>query len=674
MSEFVNEIVWVPMDDRAVGNGKVASVYDNINSNEDRSSPSSSQNETPVSYEDLNVEKDNDLLLNGGADAYPINASEKKKHSQEDTKLDLEEDELEDFEDLEFEPNKCMHGIEIAQTAISGIFKKYGKHLRRFAKYGFLVLFFVYFGFAVAYNPTKAKALIVITCLVVLGFLYGEIRDRFGEKIYNCCCKPIEKPLSSKWKYIKWVVYIALIIGIIAFLIFDVGQQPERLVSAGGLAFLYLVAFLSSTNPSKVRWRPVLWGLGLQLIFAIIILRWPAGYVAFKFIGDQVQEFLSNSDEGAKFVFGEKTYLDHPIAMKVLPVIIYFSAVAAVLYYWGVIQWIIGKMAFIMQFTMGTTAVESFSCAANIFISMMEAAVMIKPFVPILTDSELFAVMVGGMTTVAGLAIAIYIEFGAPAQHVLSAAIMSAPAAMALAKVNWPETKVSKTRNANDVNLPPGSEKNSLEAASNGAEQSKKLIATIIVVLISFLGIVSFLNKCLSYFGGLVGHPILSFQNICSYVFYPLAILLGCDPNDAGKVASLIGIKIFVLDAVAFMQLGEYRTLHIITERSAMLTTYALIGWSNLAAMTVYMGLMSTLLSPKRKGILTVIGPRAMIISNMASFSTACIAGLLHTGGDEYLGGPAANINSTMNTTLFNNTITNITTQLPDIQMVTGEL
>ncbi|XP_033747083.1 solute carrier family 28 member 3-like [Pecten maximus] len=418
---------------------------------------------------------------------------------------------------------------------------------------------------------------------------------------------------------------------IITFIAFDVRADTERLISFGGLCLLVFLIFITSKAPSKVRWTPVLWGLILQFTWGVVILRWKPGYEICKLVGDAVVGFLTFADEGSKFVFDAENYTMHVIVFKpqILPVVVYFSSVVSILYYLGVMQVIIKGLAKLFQYTMNTTAIESFAAAAHIFIGQLESSIALKPFFRDLTLSELHCVMTTGFATVAGTVIAAYIEFGVPAEHVISASFMSAPAAIAVAKLGWPETKVTRVKQKNIVLTEVGQEMNVMEAASVGAVTAIKLVSYVVANLIAFISILAFINYCFSFMGARVGHPEFTFEFFCSYTFMPLAFVMGVRWQDCGKVAKLIGKKLFINEFLSFADLGTMIKNKELDNRSAVIATYILCGFGSIVAMGINLGAL-TAADPSRrqdyaKGML-----RAMISGNVACFMTACVAGMLY--------------------------------------------
>lgn len=300
--------------------------------------------------------------------------------------------------------------------------------------------------------------------------------------------------------------------------------MTERIISLLGLGVFVGMGYLFSTN----RRGTVLWGIGLQLILGIFILRTGVDLALFQFLGDRINSFLNYADAGSKFVFGDN-FSEHFIAFKVLPTIVFFSAFISLLYY-GILQRVVQGMAWIMMRTMKTSGAESLSCAANIFVGQTEAPLMIKPYINSLTLFELHAVMTGGFATIAGEVMAAYLSFGVPAEHLIAASVMSAPAALAISKLFYPETEISLT--AGQVKVESIYAKNyanyvnAVDAAAGGA-RDRLLALNVGAMLIAFLGLLAFVNGLLGWLGNLIGLPQLSLEWIFAYLMAPVAWLMG---------------------------------------------------------------------------------------------------------------------------------------------------
>ncbi|XP_069135113.1 solute carrier family 28 member 3-like [Argopecten irradians] len=493
----------------------------------------------------------------------------------------------------------------------------------------------VYVVFVILYDPSVAFWTIIDIIVIVLYVLHRFIRLQNVAKFitkHGRICLLYKRHFRIKTRtrrIIRLCLTILVLLLIITFIAFDVRADTERLISLGGLFLLVFLVFATSKAPTKVSWTPVLWGLILQFTWGIVILRWKPGYEICKLFGDAVVGFLTFADEGSKFVFDEKNYTMHIIVFKILPVVIYFSSIVSVLYYLGVMQSIINGLAKLFQFTMNTTAIESFAASAHIFIGQLESSIALKPFFRDLTLSELHCVMTSGFATVAGTVIAAYIEFGVPAEHVISASFMSAPAALAVAKLGWPETKLSKIQGKAIVLTEVGKEHNLMEAASVGAVTAIKLVSYVVANLIAFISILAFIDYCFSFMGARVGHPEFTFEYFCSYTFMPLALVMGVRWKDCDKVAKLIGKKLFINEFLSFADLGAMIQNNELDNRSAVIATYILCGFGSIVAMGINLGAL-TAADPSRRQDYATGMFRAWAGGNIACFMTACVAGMLY--------------------------------------------
>lgn len=388
-----------------------------------------------------------------------------------------------------------------------------------------------------------------------------------------------------------------------------------------------------------------MWGMGMQFVFALVILRTSHGFSAFKFVGDTVARFLDYTDVGSAFVFGEG-FLEHYIAFKVLTVIIFFSSFISVLYYLGVMPLIISKIAWLMQVTMGTSAAESLSAAGNIFVGQTEAPLLIRPFLATLTQSELHAVMTGGLATVAGGIMAAYIGAGIQPSHLVAASVMSAPAALAVSKIMYPETEVPQTKSQDDIHFDKPEERNVIEAAAKGASTAISLVANVAAMLITFFAFIAFFNGVLSYVGSMVGYSELSFETICSYLFMPFAFLMGVDWADCNTVGRFLGIKTFLNEFIAYLEMAPYIKNRqdmnggpTISRRSEVIATYALCGFTNFLGLGVLLGGLGPM-APSRQGDMAKIALRTLFAATIACFMTASIAGFLYDESFEAVATP----------------------------------
>ncbi|XP_076130483.1 sodium/nucleoside cotransporter 1-like [Alosa pseudoharengus] len=520
--------------------------------------------------------------------------------------------------------------------------ERYCKDHSRIIKYIVLALlgagYVSYFITACVMNINRAIALVVLTSLAVVSKVYDLVKKYKGEDIKRCF-KPAHRCFKSNLRWIKWVFILVVLGLIVTWLAVDTSKRPEQLISLGGICMFVPVLFLTSAHRTAVSWRPVFWGLGLQFAIGVFVIRTEPGLIAFKWLGDQVQIFLNYTKAGSEFVFG--TELTQVFAFQTLPIVIFFSSVMSVFYYLGLMQWLIMKISWVMQVTMGTTATESLSVAGNIFIGQVEAPLLIRPYIKDMTQSEIHAVLTGGFATIAGSVMGAYISFGIDAAHLISASVMAAPCALAISKLSYPETEESKFKNGKNVKVDGGGQKNILEAASGGASASIGLVANIVANLIAFLAILAFVNAALDWFGVLVDYPGLTFQLICSYVFMPVAFMMGIPIEDAYVVAELLGTKLFLNEFIAYEKLSVLKSNRLngltaetismrqmLGVRSEMICTYVLCGFANFSSVGMIIGALSSI-CPSRKNDISRLVMRALLTGTCVSLINACIAGLL---------------------------------------------
>ncbi len=400
----------------------------------------------------------------------------------------------------------------------------------------------------------------------------------------------------------------------------------ERLVGLLGLGVFVGFAYVTSVDRKAVPWRTVLWGFALQIFFALIILRTAVGLAVFQWLGNVVSAFLDYSDAGASFVFGEN-FEDFFFAFKVLPTIIFFSAFISVLYHYGVLQFVVSAIARLMIRTMKTSGSETLSAAGNIFVGQTESPLLIKPYVSSMTMSELHAVMTGGFATIAGGVLAAYVSFGIPAEHLIAASVMSAPAALAISKIMFPETEDSPTR-GNVSLIVEKTSVNGVDALTTGTLDGLRLALNVGAIIIAFLGILAAVNALIGFFGGLVGYPELSLESILAVLLAPVAWLMGVQWADCSAVGTLLGKKTILNEFIAYLDLQALIEENAISERSIIIATYALCGFANIGSIGIQIGGIGGI-APERQSDLARISFRAMVAGTLACFTTACIAGIL---------------------------------------------
>ncbi|XP_006739312.1 LOW QUALITY PROTEIN: sodium/nucleoside cotransporter 1 [Leptonychotes weddellii] len=484
----------------------------------------------------------------------------------------------------------------------------------------------------------RALALFVLTC-VVLTFLAHSLLKRLLGRTLLRCVKPLGHYRLHLW--FERGLALAAFLGLVLWLVPDTSQRPEQLVSFAGICVFISLLFACSKHHRAVSWRAASWGLGLQFALGLFVIRTEPGFIAFQWMGNQIQIFLSYTDAGSSFVFGE-AMVKGVFAFQILPIVIFFSCVMSILYYVGLMQWVIQKISWLMQATMGTMATETLSVAGNIFVSQTEAPLLLRPYLADMTLSEIHAVMTGGHAPIAGSLLGAYISFGIDAASLIAASVMAAPCALALSKLVYPEVEESKFKGAEGVKLTNRDAQNLLEAASNGATVSVKLVGNIGANLIAFLALLAFVNAALSWLGATVGAQELSFQLICSYALRPVAFLMGVAWEDCPVVAELLGTKLFLNEFVAYQELSQDKRHRLagaeewvgakkqwISVRAEILTTFALCGFANFSSIGIMLGGLTSM-APQRKSDFSQIVLRALCTGTCVSLVNACVAGILY--------------------------------------------
>ena len=414
----------------------------------------------------------------------------------------------------------------------------------------------------------------------------------------------------------------------------------ERVVSFGGLFVMMGLAWAMSTNRKKINFRIVAGGLVLQFGMALLVLKTDPGLALFQWLGDLFKNMQTFTDEGSKLVFGVNPMPDdigfpphetllRTITFGILPTIIFFSSVMSVLYYLGIVQVVVRAIAKVMQRTLGTSGAETLSAASNIFVGQTEAPLVIKPYLPKMTESELMALMVGGFATIAGGVLAVYVGMGIHAGHLMTASVISAPAALLIAKIMVPEVEVPETAGGVIPEI-KRTGTNVVEAATLGATDGLKLALNVAAMLIAFTALVAALDALIVWVGELLRQE-WSLGRFLGYIFSPLAWAMGIPRTDIFHAGELLGLKMVANEFVAYSQLTEWQKPESavqLTERTQIILTYALAGFANFASVGIQIGGIGSLV-PERQKDLARIAVKAMLGGTLACFMTACIAGIL---------------------------------------------
>ena len=415
-----------------------------------------------------------------------------------------------------------------------------------------------------------------------------------------------------------------------------------RLISLLGLVVFIAVAWSMSSHRKLFPWRTVLWGLGLQFTFALLILQTPWGAAVFDFTGAAIRKLIQFSNEGCKFVFGPladdltmaRVFPGNPLVFAVLVTgtIIIVASLSSLLYHWGVLQKVVHAIAWVMRKVMRTSGSETLSAAANIFMGQTEAPLFIKPYLPRMTRSELQCMMIGGMATIAGGVAAVYAKMGADAGHpdiaghLLTASVLNAPAALLISKILLPETEQSETAGAAPKD-PPRATVNGIDALCRGAGDGMMLSINVIAMLIAFVAVVALANFLLAWPQEQLGvaHPV-TLQMLLGWLNAPFAWLMGVPAKDCVTIGQILGERIVLNEFIGYLSLTSPKT--VVDPRSFTIATYALCGFANFASIAIQVGGIGSL-APERRGEMARLGVRAMIGGLLATYLTATIAGIL---------------------------------------------
>lgn len=414
----------------------------------------------------------------------------------------------------------------------------------------------------------------------------------------------------------------------------------EHIAPLLGLVVMMAIAWGLSPHKRRFPIRIVVFGLAMQVALAILVLQVPAGKMFFEYVGRAFTHLLDCVDQGAGFVFGDVKILTERgptpayqvslVAFKVLPTIIFFSSLMSVLYYLGVMQWLVGGIARVMQKTLGTSGAETLSAAGNIFVGQTEAPLLVRPYLNTMTDSELMAVMVGGFATIAGGVMAAYVGMGISPVHLLTASLMSAPAGLVIAKIMQPEVERPLTLGRVEQ-TPPMEAANVVDAAAAGAADGLKLALNVGAMLIAFLSLLFLLDSLVGNTTALLGeNHRITFTQIMGYLSAPFAWLMGIESKDCMAAGKVLGTRIVGNEFLAYLQMNPETNAEFaaVSERTTTILTYALCGFANFGSIGIQIGGLGPL-APDRRGSLVKLSVRAMIGGLLACYMTACLAALM---------------------------------------------
>jgi len=412
-----------------------------------------------------------------------------------------------------------------------------------------------------------------------------------------------------------------------------------------GWVAMLLLAWGLSYNRARFPWRTVLWGLALQFTLAVLILKTPWGGSLFKVAGKAIKKLIQFSSDGTQFVFGPLADpaatgrvfgADHAVifAILVCGTVVIVAALSSLFYHWGILQRVVRAIAWAMQRVMGTSGSETLSAAANIFMGQTEAPLVIRPYVPRMTRSEIMTIMVCGMAHIAGGVAAVYAAMGMAAGyqdtagHLLTASVLNCPAALLIAKIMLPETERSETAGAAPATV-PRTTANSIDAICRGAGDGFQLALNICAMLIAFIALIALANYVFAFAQTHCGvaRPA-TLQDVFGWLNAPFAWLMGVPPQDCQAIGRILGERIVLNEFVGYLDLTSHAKELALDPRSFTIATYALCGFANFSSIAIQVGGIGSL-APERRGEMAQVGVRAMIGGLLAAYMTASLAGFL---------------------------------------------
>ncbi|CAO3635031.1 unnamed protein product [Mucor hiemalis] len=512
----------------------------------------------------------------------------------------------------------------------------YQRHIRWFH----LIEFLIFTGFlaaALALQVPKGYSQENLILGLIYAFytcyrFFDYVPTSIITKPWMFCVRTIGKPIMRLPKHIRSIAYGFFVLSVIVVTVFALPEKPEslrvqRLIALFGMIVFFTCLYITSTNRKAINWNTVLSGILLQFILALFVFRSSVGQDIFSWASSFAQTYLGKAHFGTSFIFGDAVANSGIFAVSVFPTLIFFAATVQILYYYGALQWLLKKCAVFFMCILQVSGAEAIVAVASPFLGQGENALLIKPFLPYLTNSEMHQVMCSGFATISGSVLYGYIAMGVSGQALLTSCIMSIPCSLAVSKMRVPEDDVPIT--AHEVRVPPSEEKpsNALHAASFGAATGMNISLLMCANLISLLALLYAVNAGLTWVGNFLTIQDLTLQLITGYIFVPIVWLMGVDNKDVVDVGQLLATKIWANEFVAYQALSTtYKDL--ISYRSYMVTTYALCGFANLGSVGMQIGVLSTL-APKRSGDIARLAVSAMICGAFSTWISAAIAGML---------------------------------------------
>uniref|UniRef100_A0A6P4E4A1 Sodium/nucleoside cotransporter 2 isoform X1 n=1 Tax=Drosophila rhopaloa TaxID=1041015 RepID=A0A6P4E4A1_DRORH len=475
--------------------------------------------------------------------------------------------------------------------------------------YGFLIFMFVTF--------------------YILWLYYWVFKPYVGIKLYNNYLEPaIDSWIVFSRKWIVSGVMLAVVVSVVvAYLGYECRSDTNKVIGLMGPLCFILIGFAVSKHHKSVQWRIVTHGLLGQLLLGIICLRVGFGNAIFHCFGEKVVTFLSYAQYGARFVYGDRICDEFVFAFAILAVVFFFSVISSIMYYLGWMQFVLNSFGFLLQATVGTTVCESVNAAGNVFLSMSESPLLIRPYIIILTVSELHTICTSGYASVSGTVFGAYVYFGASPAYLISASVMAAPGALAFSKLFYPETEESMTRSDN-IQIEKSPDSSIMDAAASGAAAALLIVLGIVANIIAFLAIVSFLNAIVEWTFELIGLQGITMLFLLSQIFVPFVFVMGVPWYDCQDIALIVAEKSLINEFIAYKHLGELMNEDKVDARSSAIATFAICGFANPGSLGILIAALSAM-APSRRLDITNVAIRAYFAGSFVSFTSASLAGIL---------------------------------------------
>ncbi|KAH8400999.1 hypothetical protein KR009_002366, partial [Drosophila setifemur] len=471
--------------------------------------------------------------------------------------------------------------------------------------------------------------IVMLVIFYIFWLYYWVFKPYAGRKLYNNYIEGwIDKWIEFSRKMIVSGIMLAIVIVLaVGYLLFECSDNFMKATGLLGPVAFILLGVAVSKHKKRIPWRIVTHGLLGQLILAIVCLRLKFGRDVFQCAGQKVIKFLGFAQYGARFVYGDRICDEFVFAFAILAVVFFFSVTTSILYFLGWMQFFLSAFGFLLQATVGTTICESINAVGNVFLGMSESPLLIRPYLPILTSSELHSICTSGYATVSGSVLSAYVCFGANPAYLITASVMAAPGGLAFSKLFYPEIEESQTR-ADNIKLEKSEDRSILDAAANGAATALGIVLGIVANIIAFLAIVHFLNAVVQWCFEMLGQREVSLLFILSLLFWPVAFVMGVPIADCAQIGWVVAEKTLINEFVAYKHLGQMITDKSIDPRSASIATFALCGFANPGSMGVLIASLSAM-APNRRPDITRVAFRAFFAGSLVSFTSASLAGKL---------------------------------------------